>query len=148
MGMFDIAIIVFVVVSVIIGVLFLLNRWASRRMVEHSDIIERTKQTTSIYVIDKKRGKVSEGNFPKIVHEQLPKWNKMMKMYMVKAKVGPQIMTLMCDKQVFNAIPLKKTIKVDLAGIYIASVKGMKSQQEMEALRGTSLPWYKRLIRR
>ena len=45
-------------------------------------------------------------------------------MPLVKAKVGPQIVNLMCDKSVFEIIPVKKNVKVELAGIYIVSVKG------------------------
>jgi len=150
----DIAIIIFIVLAVVIAAFVLLNRWASRRLVEQQSMIERTKQPASIYVIDKKRDKIQNANFPKAVQEQVPRWNKLMKTYLVKAKIGPQIMTLMCDKEVFEALPLKKTVKVDLAGIYIVSMKGMKSKKEMVALRrerkGESgdVPWYRRLIGR
>ena len=154
LGPWDIGIIIFVVIAIVGGAIFLLNRWASKRMVEHNSMVERTKQTTSIYVIDKKKEKMQNANFPKAIQEQIPRWNKLMKMPLVKAKIGPQIMTLMCDKQVFDALPVKKTVKVDMAGIYIVSMKGMKTKQEMAALRktrkgeGESLPWYRRLIGR
>ena len=147
----DIGIIIFVVIALVGLGIFLLNRWASRRMVEHNTLVERTKQTVSIYVIDKKKEKMQNANFPKAVQEQVPRWNKLMKMPLVKAKIGPQIMTFMCDKQVFDALPVKKTVKVDLAGIYIVGMKGMKSKQEMSALRkerGGDLPWYRRIIGR
>jgi len=146
-GGWDIAIIVFVVIAIIMVTLFLLNRWASKRLVEQKAMIESNKQTMSIYIIDKKRDRLQNANFPKAVKEQVPRWNKLMKMYLVKAKIGPQIMTLMCDKEVFNALPLKKTVKVDLAGIYIVNMKGMKTRQEMAAQRGGSgLPWYRRIL--
>lgn len=151
-GAWDIVIIVFLVAALVGVGLVLLNRWASKRMVEQQSLIERTKQTTSIYVIDKKKDKIQNANFPKAVQEQVPRWNKFMKVYLVKAKIGPQIMTLMCEKAVFDALPLKKTVKVDLAGIFIAGMKGMKSKKEMAALRrekkGESGPWYRRLIGR
>ena len=151
MGIWDILVIVFIVVVVAGLAIYFLNRWASRKMVEQSTLIERNKQSASIYVIDKKRDRIQNANFPKAVQEQVPRWNKIMKMYLVKAKVGPQIMTLMSDKDVFHALPLKKTVKVDLAGIYIVSMKGMKTKEEMRALKnrgGGSSPWYRRLIRR
>ena len=135
MTIWDIGIIIFVVVVIVVVVIYLLNRWASKRLVEQSSLIERTKQPASIYVIDKKRDKMQNANFPKAIQEQVPKWNKLIKMYLVKAKIGPQIMTLMCDKHVFEALPLKKTVKVDLAGIYIVHMKGMKSKKEMNVLR-------------
>ena len=151
LGGWDIVIIVFLVIVAIVVGLYFLNRWASKRMVEQQSLIERTRQPQSIYVIDKKREKISNANFPKAVQEQIPRFNKLMKTYLVKAKIGPQIMTLMCDKEVFEVLPLKKTVKVDLAGIYIVSMKGMKSKEEMAALRkerSGSLPWYKRIINR
>ena len=145
----DILILVFILIVVAGAVIYFLNRWASKKLVEQKTLIERTRQPASIYVIDKKRDKMSNANFPKAVYDQIPKWNKLMKIYMVKAKIGPQIMTLMCEKEVFDALPVKKTVNVDLAGIYIASMKGMKSKKEMAALRkGNEAPWYKRLLRR
>ena len=152
LGPWDIGIIIFGVIAVIAGAIYFLNRWASKRMVEHNTVVERTKQTVSIYVIDKKKEKMQNANFPKAVLEQIPRWNKFMKMPLVKAKIGPQIMTLMCDKEVFNALPIKKTVKVDLAGIYIVSMKGMKSKKEMADLRkerkgeGEALPLHRRLL--
>ena len=148
----DILIIIFVIVAVVGIGIFFLNRWASKRMVEHNSMIERAKQPASIYVIDKKKDKITNANLPKAVMEQIPRWNKFMKVYLVKAKIGHQIATLLCDKQVFNALPIKKTVKVDLAGIYISGFKGMKNKQEMAAQRrerkGGDLPWYRKLIGR
>lgn len=150
MSLWDIFIIVFIIIVVVVVGVYFLNKWASKKMVEQKTLIERTRQSTSIYVIDKKRDRIQNANFPKAVHEQLPKWNKLMKMYLVKAKIGPQIMTLMCDKEVYMALPLKKTVKVEIAGIYIVSMKGMKSKEEMSAQRnkGSGLPWYKKLLGR
>ena len=51
-------------------------------------------------------------------------------MPIVKAKVGPRIMTLACDAQVFELLPVKKEVKVVVSGIYITDVK---------AVRGTTL---------
>ena len=144
----DIGIIIFIVLVVIGVAIYFLNRWASKRMVQHNSMVETHKQTVSIYVIDKKKEKMQNANFPKAVMEQIPKWNRFMKMPLVKAKIGPQIMTLMCDKDVFEALPVKKTISVDIAGIYIVNMKGMKSKGEIASRRGDNTPWYKRLIRR
>ena len=155
MSGWDIAILIFVVLAVVILVLYLLNRWASRRMVEQQGMIEKHKATTTIYVIDKKKERAHKANFPKVVQEQLPKWNRLMKVPLVKAKVGPQIMTLMCDQRVFDVLPLKKTVKVDMAGIYIVNMKGMKTKREMQELRRSrkggeivTQPWHKRLLQR
>lgn len=135
LGPWDIVIIIAVVLLAIGIGLYFLNRWASRRMADQQDAVERNKQTVSIYVIDKKKDKITNANFPKAVYEQVPKWSRRMKTPLVKAKIGPQIMTLMCDAKVFAALPVKKTVKVDLAGLYIVGMKGMKTKMEMDALR-------------
>ena len=46
-------------------------------------------------------------------------------MAIIKAKVGPQITTLMCDKPVYDILPVKKNVKVEMAGIYIVGIKGV-----------------------
>ncbi len=128
----DIILIVFIVVGLVAVGLFFLNRWAGKKMSDQQSIIERSKTTLSIYVIDKGKVNAKDANLPKAVYEQLPKLYKFMKIYAVKAKIGPQIMTLMCDKKVFQYIPVKKNVKIDLAGIYIVAVKGMKSDKELK----------------
>ncbi len=142
----DILLIVLFVVGAIVAGLYFLNRWAAKKMAGQEELIEKSRQTVSIYVIDKKKAKASEGNLPKAITENLPKTYKFLKLHLVKAKVGPQILTLISDKKVFNALPVKKTVKVDLAGLYIVDMKGMKSPKEMKekaaAKQGGKKPWY------
>ena len=148
MNPWDIPIILLIVITVVGLGLYFLNRWSSKRLVEHNSMIETHKQPATIYVIDKKREKMQNANFPKAVMDQVPRWNRFMKVPLVKAKVGPQILTMMCDKKVFDALPVKKTVKVEVAGIYIVSMQGLKSKEELAARRGETLPWYRRLLRR
>lgn len=135
LGAMDIIILVVIIVGIIVGILYWLNKKASQKIGNQQELIDRAKQTTSIFVIDKKHSKITEVNMPKAVIENMPKFYKFLKLYFVQAKIGPQIMTLMCDKRVFKAIPLKKNIKVELAGIYIVNVIGMKSQSEIKAIQ-------------
>ena len=130
----DIFIIIIVIVGVVVAGLYYFSRWSQKKMVEQQQMITATKQTMSIYVIDKKKDRVNNTHLPKAVMEQMPKRANLMKMHFVKAKVGPQIMTLICEKNVWNALPLKKNIKVDVSGIYITSMKGMKSKEEMKEI--------------
>ena len=125
----DIIIILGVAIVLVAAALYFLNRWSYQKMSQQTEAVERAKMTTSIFVIDKKKDKITNVNLPKVILEQMPKYYKLLKFHFVKAKVGPQIVTLMCEKKVFNAIPLKKNIKVDLAGIYIVEIKGMKTQE-------------------
>jgi len=133
LGWLDIIIIVFAaLVAIGIG-LYFLNRWATRRYSQQQDMVAKNKQAASIYVIDKKHDKAANvQGLPKMVVDNLPKTAKVAKMYFVKAKVGPQIITLMADKNTYNALDIKKTFQVELAGIYIVSVKGAKSAFEVK----------------
>lgn len=95
-------------------------------MVEAQDFIRQNKTVASIFVIDKKFERPSAQNLPKMIFEKLPKTSRIRKMPILKAKVGPQIATLTCDKNVYDALTPKKTVKVELSGIYIVSIVGMK----------------------
>ena len=83
-------------------------------------------QTYSILVIDKKKMKLKEAGFPAIVLEQTPKYLRNSKVPVVKAKIGPKVMSLMCEPKVFDVIPVKKEVKVVMNGIYIMDVKGAR----------------------
>ena len=125
-------------VLLVVGVgFYFLNKWASKRASQQQDMVQQHKQTMSIYVIDKKKEKLTNANFPKSMQDQIPRMGKIMKMPLVKAKIGPQIMTLVCDNDVFKALPVKKTVTVEMAGAYIVSMKGMKTKMEMAALRSS-----------
>ena len=121
----DIFIIVLVLIAAIVAGLYYLNRRTMRRVIQTQDFIDQNRMTAQIFVIDKKQERPSAHNLRKNVFEQLPKSAKMRKTYLVKAKVGPQIITLMCDKPVYEVLPVKKNVKVDLAGMYIVSITGM-----------------------
>ena len=121
----DVFIIVLVLIAAIVAGLYYLNRRTMRRVIQTQDFIDQNRMTAQIFVIDKKQERPSAHNLPKNVFEQLPKSAKMRKTYLVKAKVGPQIITLMCDKPVYEVLPVKKNVKVDLAGMYIVSITGM-----------------------
>ncbi len=130
----DIIVLVFVGLALIIAGLYFLNKWTSKKVTEQQSMIEKSKTLVTIYVIDKKKDKLENANLPKVVTEQMPKLYKFMKMPLVKAKIGPQIMTLMCDKRVFEALPVNKNAAVYLAGIYIVDMKGLKSKHELKEM--------------
>ena len=154
-GIFDILILIAIVIGIVVVVLYFLNKWAGRKMADQQDMVERHKQTATIYVIDKKKDKITNANLPKAMASQIPRMGKIMKMPLVKAKVGPQIMTLVCDNAVFPALPVKKNVTVELAGAYIVGMKGMKTKQQLAQQRqsrrqgsGDAPPqkWHTRLL--
>ena len=83
-------------------------------------------QTISILVIDKKKVRLKNADLPSIIYEQTPWYAKWSKVPVVKAKVGPRIMTFMCDVNVYPLIPLKKEVKATVSGIYITAVRGVR----------------------
>lgn len=87
-------------------------------------------QTVSMLVIDKKRLKISESGLPPQVIEQTPKLLRWNKLPIVKAKVGPKVMTLACDEKVFDLIPVKREVKVVVSGIYITEIKSARGGLE------------------
>ena len=74
--------------------------------------------------------KLKEAGLPSVVVENTPKYLRRTKVAVVKAKVGPKIMTLMCDEKVFPLIPVKKEVKAVVSGIYITGVKGVRGPLE------------------
>ena len=69
---------------------------------------------------------MKDAGLPSQVMEQANKLMQRAKLPIVKAKVGPKIMTLMCDAQVYPLIPVKKEVKATISGIYITAVKGVR----------------------
>jgi len=138
-----------------ITIFYFLNKWAGKKAAQQQDMVNQHRQSVSIYVIDKKKDKITNAGFPKAVADQIPRMAKLVKSPLVKAKIGPQIMTLVCDAAVFDALPLKKTVTVEIAGAYIVGMKGMKTKMEMAEIRkarrkdgseaAASKPWYKKL---
>ena len=88
--------------------------------------MDAVAQTVSMLVIDKKRLKLKEAGLPAAVVENTPKYLRRTRVPIVKAKIGPKIMTLMCDAQVYPLIPVKKEVKATISGIYITAVKGVR----------------------
>ncbi|NLP46007.1 MAG: hypothetical protein GX347_03050 [Epulopiscium sp.] len=121
--------IVLIVVLVIIGILvglYFVGRKLQVKMDQQQSLIDQHKIVTSILVIDKKKEKITKANLPKMVVDQVPKFYRIRKMPLVKAKIGPQIMTLLCDEKIFKKLPTKKMVKVELAGIFIVGIKSVK----------------------
>lgn len=122
-------IVILVLVAIFVG-LYFLNKRGMKRMIQAQDFIDQNRMTVQIFVIDKRQEKPTEKNVPKAVYEQMPKTAKMRKTNLVRAKIGPQIVTLMCDNPVYEVLPVKKNVKVDIAGMYIVSIAGMNLEDK------------------
>lgn len=106
-------------------VLYFLGKKAQKRQAEQQEQLEAVKQTVSMLIIDKKRMKIKESGLPQAVIDQTPRLMRGTKLPVVKAKVGPQIMTLICDEKIYDQVPVKKEVKATVSGIYITGVKGL-----------------------
>ena len=115
-----------IVAAALIGVFIFFRRKIKRRMDEQQSMVEQHKVSMQILVLEKRKDKVANANIPKNVIAQIPKLYKIRKVPLVKAKVGQQVMDLLCDEAVFDKLPEKKTVQVDLAGIFIAGIRQKK----------------------
>lgn len=121
-----IVLLVILVILIIATVaLYILGKKAQKRQEEQQAQLESVKQTVSMLIIDKKRMKIKDSGLPQAVIDQTPRLMRGTKLPVVKAKVGPQIMTLICDEKIFDQVPVKKEVKATVSGIYITAVKGL-----------------------
>ena len=118
-----------------------------KKQAEQQDQLKAAAQTVSMLIIDKKRMKIKESGLPQAIIEQTPKLLRGTKLPVVKAKVGPQIMTLMCDDKIYDLIPVKKEVKAVISGIYIMDVKALhgKLPQAGPTKRGKFKRWVDKL---
>jgi hypothetical protein len=112
-------------VGVIIA-LYFLGKKAQKQQAEQEAQIAATKQTYSMLIIDKKRMKLKDAGLPAVVLEQTPRLLRGRKLPIVKAKIGPQVMSLICDDKIFDMVPVKKEVKASVSGIYMVEVKGLR----------------------
>lgn len=127
------AIVLLIVTAVLAGVavlLYFLGKKAQKKEEEQREQIDAMKQTISMLVIDKKRMKIKESGLPQSVIDQTPKMMRWTKLPIVKAKVGPQVLSLVCDDKIFDSVPVKKEVKATVSGIYITSVKGLRGSSD------------------
>ena len=141
-----IAIVVLVVLIALVVVLYFLGKKAEKRQAEQNAQIEQYKQSVSMLIIDKKRMKITESGLPQSVIDQTPKLMRRAKLPIVKAKVGPQVMSLVADEKIFDMIPVKKEVKAVVSGIYITDVKGLHGKIEVPVKKkGKFKAWVERM---
>lgn len=130
--------VILIIVIAVFVILYFVGKKAQKKQAEQQQMLEANKQTVSMLIIDKKRMKIKDSGLPQMVIDQTPKALRGTKMPIVKAKVGPQIMTLVCDEKIFENVPVKKEVKASVSGIYILDVKGLhgKPEQKPEKKKG------------
>lgn len=122
--------VILVILIIACIVLYFLGKKAEKKQAKQQEQLDAVKQTVSMLIIDKGRVRLRDAGFPPIVVENTPKYLRRSKVPVVKAKVGPKVMTLMCDAQIYPIIPVKKEVKATISGIYITGVKGLRGPLE------------------
>lgn len=122
-------IVIAVMIAIIVG-LYFLGKKAQTKKDEQDAQMAAVAQTVSMLIIDKKRLRIKDSGLPQIVIDQTPKYMRWSKLPVVKAKVGPKVMTLIADEAIFAEIPVKKEVKATVSGIYITAVKGVRGSLE------------------
>lgn len=130
-----VSIVIFAVLLVAVIVLYFLGKKAQKRQDEQREAMDAVKQTVSMLIIDKKKMKLKDAGLPQAVIDQTPRALRGSKLPIVKAKVGPQVMSLVCDAAIFDSVPVKKEVKATVSGIYITGVKGLHGKQIAEPVK-------------
>lgn len=141
--------IVFLVILIVliaaIVALYFFGKKAQKRKEETDAQMAAVSQVVPMLIIDKKRMKLKESGLPQAVIDQTPKYMRGSKLPIVKAKVGPKIMTLIADDAVFDLIPVKKEVKATVSGLYITKVAGVRGPLEKPEVK---LSWRAKLLKK
>ena len=141
--MWKVLLVTLIILIIVLVVLYFLGRKLEKRQAENQ--IEAAKQTVSMLIIDKKRLPVKKSGLPQMVIDQTPWYLRRSKMPIVKAKIGPKIMTLVADASIYDLLPVKREVKVVVSGIYITAIKSARGGIEKpEPKKG----FFKRLFKK
>ena len=108
MTFWNVLIVILVIVVAALAALYFFGNKMQKKQRENQAQLEAMAQTVSMLIIDKKRLKIKESGLPQMVIDQTPKYMRWTKLPIVKAKIGPKIMTLVADEKVFDLIPVKR----------------------------------------
>ena len=127
---------IFLCVAIIgVGVLYYFGRRAQNKQATQQEQINQAAQQLTMFIIDKKIMQLKDAGLPEAATVNANFLTKRAKVPVVKAKIGPQVMNLVCEKDTFEQIPVKKEVKATVSGIYIMSVKSMFGKQEAAFFR-------------
>ena len=122
--------VVLVILIIVVVALYFLGKKAEKKQAEQQEIMDAAAQQVTMLIIDKGKMRLKDAGFPAVVMESTPKYLRRSKVPVVKAKVGPKIVNLMCDAAIYDLIPVKKEVKATVSGIYITAVRGLRGPLE------------------
>ena len=103
-------IVILVVLIIALVALYIFGKKAEKKQAAQREQMEAAAQVISMLIIDKKKMKLKEAGLPAAVVENTPKYLRRTKIPVVKAKIGPRIMTLMCENKVFEVERLLQAV--------------------------------------
>ena len=109
MSFWNVLLVIIVILAILLVVLYILGSRMQKRQAEQQTMIDASKQTVSILAIDK-----------------TPWYMKWAKLPIVKAKIGPKVVTMIADEKVFLQLPLRTEAKVVISGLYITEIKSVR----------------------
>ena len=118
--------IIVIVLAILLVVLYILGKNLQKKQESQQEAMDAAAQQMNLYIIDMKMMKAMDANLPKMVTEQIPKYMRRAKLPIVKAKVGPRVMSLICDAKVFDTIAPKQEVKATVSGLYITAAKRIR----------------------
>ncbi len=123
-------IIVIAAVVVVLIITYKMGKKQQKKREEQQETIDAMKQTMTMLIIDKKKLPIKSSGLPQQVIDQTPWYLRRNKVPVVKAKIGPKIMLLIAETDIFDEIPVKKEIKATVSGLYITDIRGLRGPIE------------------
>lgn len=140
MDTIQIVILIVLLLALAVAAIYFFGKKAQKKQEASQEQMDAMKQTVPLLIIDKKKMRLKNAGLPPIVYEKTPFYLRFSKVPVVKAKIGPKVMTLMCDAKVYEILPIKKEVKADISGIYITGVRGIRGPLDIPVK--TKKKWY------
>ena len=129
MSVWTVILIIAVIAAIILGVLYFVGRKMQAKQEDQRAQLDQMAQTVNMLVIDKKRMKIMEAGFPKMVTDNIPKRAKMSKLHHLNLKNVVCVQNLL--KKVLNLcvrinfLLLYKNLKCKIPETYHLKVSGI-----------------------
>ena len=117
---------VLVVLIVAIILLYIFGKRSQKKQEEQRAELEKQAMTINCFVIDKKRMRLKDAGFPKIVYDSAPRLSKIGKVSVLKVKIGNKVSSVMCDDALFKTILPKQELRAQIVGVYMLSAKRVR----------------------
>lgn len=133
LSILNIILIVLGVIVAILVVLYFIGSKLQTKQAEATKVMNQMAMTVSLLVLDKQKLHVKDSGLMKQVQDAIPAYMKWRKLPIVKARIikaniagGAQVMSFICDPNVYKVLPVKTEVKVTVSGIYITKLHSAK----------------------